>query len=330
MQTEMSSCLRDIAEKMRIYVEKGQKGFTDTEDATEEKEKFITFNPARIKPLSKVTEWPAQFFAVDCSTRTLKRAYNWGIYLFRVIFVSVKGRDVQWGHWELIQPFFGSFKARQIVQRKIRFELESKVALSKLHNVERGDYLLFDGASYFGGEAGFQVSLYEKCREKGICFLAVSKQSPILRDEKGRDFQAKVLGNTTYPTWVYHPVLLANIKEHLYGDVSIAKLCATSPRAFRIDVMKYLTEGDVTELLTPLTAISEDPRCAGYPVALWLAHDLSKMAEEKLLYYHDLVEDYLAEADLLKELRREEQSCSFADELHGVKYPFHKELIEYG
>jgi hypothetical protein len=46
-----------------------------------------------------------------------------------------------------------------------------------------------------------------------------------------------------------------------------------------------------------------------------------------LLSYHDQVEGALAEAGLLATLRREEFTCSFADELHGVKYPFKREMI---
>lgn len=332
MQASLSNHLKDITEKMRVYLEKGQKDVTgENEESESEKEKFIRFDPARIKPIRKMAECNTPFFAVDCSTRTLKRAYNWGIYLFRVVYVAVRGREVQWDHHEFLQQFFGSLRKRQGMLRKARFELESQLALRKLGEINEGDYLLLDGASYFGGEAGFQVSLYEKCKGKGVRFLAVSKQSPLLRDEKGRDFQAKVVGSATYPMWVYHPVVTANVAEHLYGDISIAKLCESSPRAFRIDLMNYLVDSvDVSDLLAPLTVVSEDPRCAGYPVALWLAHDLSKMAEEKLLYYHDLVEEYLAEAGLLEDVRREENSCSFADELHGIKRPFQREVIEYG
>jgi hypothetical protein len=41
-----------------------------------------------------------------------------------------------------------------------------------------------------------------------------------------------------------------------------------------------------------------------------------------LLSYHDQVENVLAEVGLLEILRREEFSCSFADELHGIKHAF--------
>jgi hypothetical protein len=46
-----------------------------------------------------------------------------------------------------------------------------------------------------------------------------------------------------------------------------------------------------------------------------------------LLAYHDQVEAKLAEAGLLEPLRQEEFVCSFADELHGVKYAFKREMI---
>jgi len=36
-----------------------------------------------IRPLNKITTYTGSFVAVDCSTRTLKRANNWGVYLAR-------------------------------------------------------------------------------------------------------------------------------------------------------------------------------------------------------------------------------------------------------
>lgn len=328
METIISDSLNNLVKKLKTYLEKGQKALS-IERVAEEKDIFLPFEPDCLKPLKKMDAYNAEFFAVDCSTRTLKRAHNWGIYIFRAAYAAVKNREVKWGHKENLEVIFGNFRTRQQLVREIRMELESILALSQLNTLERGDYLFLDGASYFGKKKGFRVALYEKCREKGIILLAVSKQSPILRDERGRDFQAMLLDKAKYPLWVYYPVLKAHTKEHLYGDVSVAKLCEGSPRTFRIDIMGYLTENDVAELLAPLTAITQDPRCVGYPVALWLAHDFSKIAEEKLLYYYDLIEKTLSETGLREELHREELSCSFADELHGLKYPFQTEWVEY-
>jgi len=41
-----------------------------------------------------------------------------------------------------------------------------------------------------------------------------------------------------------------------------------------------------------------------------------------LLSYYDRIEEKLSDAGLLDVLRREECSCSFADEIHGVKHAF--------
>jgi hypothetical protein len=45
-----------------------------------------------------------------------------------------------------------------------------------------------------------------------------------------------------------------------------------------------------------------------------------------LLSYYDQIEEKLNEAGLLEPLRREERSCSFADQLHGAKHAFEREL----
>jgi len=191
----------------------------------------------------------------------------------------------------------------------------------------RSMYLLLDGGGYFGGERKFRIWLYEKCEKDMINLLAISKNSPSLHDEKGRDFIATTYTLSPYNIWVYHSVREANKDKSLYGDISLVKLCEDSPRVFRCDIMEYLTNREISEVLSPLTAVTEDPRCLGYPIALWLAHDFSAPSEAMLLSYHDQVEERLVNAGLLETLRMEEFSSSFADELHGVRYPFQREMV---
>ncbi len=142
---------------------------------------------------------------------------------------------------------------------------------------------------------------------------------------------AATYGLSHHAIWVYHPVKEANAHEHLYGDISIVKLCEDSPRIFRCDIMKYLLRegGEVPELLSPLTSMCEDPRCLGYPVALWLAHDFSTPSNSKLLQYKYQIEETWADAGLLDVLHMEELVCNFPDELHGVRHPFQWERIEH-
>ena len=233
--------------------------------------------------------------AVDCSTRTLRRANNWGIYLLRVSSADVKGRDVNWNFEERMYTLVGEAYVRRRLLQDARLELESEMGLRILGNSDKNTYLLLDGASYFGGERKFRASLHEKCEKNGIRLLTISKQSPMLRDERGRDFAAAAYMLAEAPTWVYHPIVKANPHEHLYGDVSLMKIWEESQRVFRCDIMAYLKDYSVEELLSPLTVIAEDPRCMGYPVVLWLAHDFSTPSESQLLYYHDLAETELAD-----------------------------------
>jgi hypothetical protein len=114
----------------------------------------------------------------------------------------------------------------------------------------------------------------------------------------------------------------ADKDRSLYGDIAIVKLCADSSHVFRCDIMDYLTQQDMIELLSPLTVVSEDPRCLGYPLSLYLAHDFSAPSDSMLLSYHDKIEEKMNAAGLLETLRGEELSCSFADEIHGVKHAF--------
>ncbi len=172
------------------------------------------------------------------------------------------------------------------------------------------------------GERKFRVSLYEECEKEDLSLLALSKNSPSLHDEKGRDFLASANLLSPHDIWVYHPVRKADKDKSLYGDIAVVKLCQESLHVFRCDVMDYLTSQEIPELLSPLTCISEDPRCIGYPVPLFLAHEFSGPSDSMLLHYHDQIEEKLAAAGLLETLKSEELSCSFADEIHGVKHAF--------
>jgi hypothetical protein len=327
--SKIQNDLTELTTKLKLYVDKGRQiGFSDVRP-----QPLIVTKPdlSKIKPLKKIKSYNSRFVAVDCSTRTLKRAHNWGIYLMRVAYASVENRKVTWGYDESIVSAVGDRRYRSNFLIDTRLQIESEMALKLLHeeatpsdsdgetlrDLSEGDYVLLDGASFFGGKRGFHTSLYEEALRKKVNLLAVSKQSPMLCDEKGRDFMASTSVLAPYPLWVYHPVKKSNMEQHLYGDVSLVKLCEDSKHIFRCDIMDS-TSSDVRELLSPLTSLSEDPRCLGYPVTLWLAHEFSGASGSKLLQYYDLVENQLKTAGILETLRVEELSVSFADKIHGM------------
>jgi len=329
--------LEQMLKKLNKYVNRG----CLIDDKKIESEPPVSLKPEveKIRPLKHVRDSSLLFVAVDCSTRTLKRANNWGIYVMRVAYAMVKERNVDWGFEERICTVLGDSHTRSNFLTDFRIELESQAALRLLKRIieephyehldARSIYLLLDGGGYFGGERKFRVALYEECEKRGVTLLAISKNSAVLRDEKGRDLIATTSMLSPYEIWFYYPVKKANKTQSLYGDVSIVKLCRDSPRAFRCDIMEYLTSKELADLLSPLTSISEDPRCLGYPAVLWLAHEFSGIAESKLLEYHDRVEEKLREIGILEPLRQEEIACNFVDELHGIKYPFSWERIEH-
>jgi len=323
----------DFAEmeyKLKCYIDKGRIALGS--QVREEPLVVVRPDASLMKPLKKVTTYMGSFIAVDCSTRTLKRANNWGIYLMRASCASVRERTVDWSYLERLCTVVGNSHVRRSYLQDFRIELESQVALRMLkeqlskpyhvHGDVRSMYLLLDGGGYFGGERKFRVSLYEECEKNGVRLLAISKNSPLMHDEKGRDLVATTYNMTSQPIWVYYPVRKADKDRSLYGDIAIVKLCAESQHVFRCDIMDYLTQQDIVELLSPLTSVCEDPRCLGYPISLYLAHEFSAPSNSMLLSYHDQIEDKLNEAGLLEAVRNEERSCSFADEIHGIKHAF--------
>ncbi len=325
--------LADMEKKLKYYTQNGIA--YDSNDFLEEHIISIKPEASHIRPLKRIDNFCGTFVAVDCSTRTLKRANNWGVYLMRTAHVFVKEREVEWNYEERLFTAVGDTKTRGNFLTDYRIELESELALKLLKSGDTNcneeenatNYVLLDGAGYFGGRRNFRLSLYEKCEKMGIVLLALSKNSPLLHDEKGRDFIANASLLSPYDIWTYHPVRTADRGKHLFGDISLVKLFEGSQRVFRCDVMEYLKGRNVAEILSPLTAVSGDARCLGYPVPLYLAHEFSGPSDTALLHYYDIVEDRLREAGLSKMLRLEEQSCSFADELHGVQYAFRREGI---
>jgi hypothetical protein len=331
----MNVDLTEMQRKLGLYVANGS--LAGSADAKEEPVVTVRIDASKIKPLPKIQAFTGSFLAVDCSTRTLKRANNWGVYLMRAAYATVKDRVVDWSFRERICTAVGDAYTRSNYLTDVRIELESQMALELLQRKDgpfyyeythpRSNYLLLDGGGYFGGDRKFRVSLYEKCEEAEIKLLAVSKNSPSLHDEKGRDLIATTSILSPYETWICHPVRKADKDKSLYGDITLVKLSKDSPRVFRCDVMEYLTSEEISQIVAPLTIVAEDPRSLGYPIPLFLAHEFSAPSESMLLLYHDQVEAALAEAGLLGQLRREEFTCSFADELHGVRYAFKREMI---
>jgi len=331
----MNIDLAEMQRKLGLYVTNGS--LAGPADAKEEPAVTVSIDASKIKPLPKTQAFNSNFLAVDCSTRTLKRANNWGVYLMRAAYAAVKDRIVDWSFRERICTAVGDARTRSNYLTDVRIELESQMALELLQRKDgpfyyeythpRSNYLLLDGGGYFGGDRKFRVSLYEKCEKAEINLLAVSKNSPSLHDEKGRDLIATTSILSPYETWICHPVRRADKDKSLYGDITLIKLSKDSQRVFRCDVMEYLTDGEVSEIVAPLTLVAEDPRSLGYPIPLFLAHEFSAPSESMLLSYHDQVEAALTEAGLLDQLRREEFTCSFVDELHGVRYAFRREMI---
>lgn len=333
--SDLNGNLRSIVRALKDYVEKG---VLDGPAVDMGKPKRVSYFPQLQKPLNHLKSFKGKFVAVDCSTKPLMRGNRFGVYLLRVAYASVnpteKGNPVEWGPsplQERVRAAIGDELSRKHQLERLRFEYESELAETLLLQLGSSDYLLLDGPSYFGRpeDRRFALALYEKARKRNLKFLAISKNSPSLVDEKGRDLISQIaVGMPTATAWVYHPIkeLKADSHKNRFGDGSFVKLNPESLRVFRCDIMDYLTDGNMKQLLSPLTSISDDPRCIGYPVSLYLAHNFAKVSSEaKLLYYRDSLEKVLADEGLLNSLKIEEVLSNFRSELHGCKYPWELE-----
>jgi hypothetical protein len=131
MDQKLKVDLSDMEKKLRYYVDKGRVAG----GAEVRKEPMISVKPdvSLIRPLNKITTYTDSFVAVDCSTRTLKRANNWGVYLMRASCATVRNRQVDWSYSERVCTVVGDAHVRRSFLQDFRIELESQVALNVLN-----------------------------------------------------------------------------------------------------------------------------------------------------------------------------------------------------
>ena len=199
--------IESTAEGLCTYAEKGRVALNSFET---DAEPIMSHEPKLelLKPLKIFSSVNKVFAAVDCSTIPLIRGNNFGAYIFRVSATMVKpltGKEVNWSYEEHFQQVVGNEVHRKSRLQSIRFNYESKVGLPLLNKLDRDDYLILDGGSYFGGTRGFNVSLYEECRKRGIKLLTFSKTTQSTLTSKGTDFLATLLTKCMdNGVWLYH------------------------------------------------------------------------------------------------------------------------------
>ena len=100
MNDKIKQDLVKMKKKLTEYINKGR--MAEFHGLGEESTMAVKPDKSKIKPLAKMKNYEGNFLAVDCSTRTLKRANNWGVYLMRVAYASVEGRNVARARQELL------------------------------------------------------------------------------------------------------------------------------------------------------------------------------------------------------------------------------------
>ena len=343
LSAEVENCIKRLKE----YLDEGIK---ETEPIAEEQPAYEEIKPEKFKPLKPVKP-SGLLLSVDASSYPLMAANNWRIGVSRCAYVvvEVKGETpviVDEGYEDHL---FAVVCERRKLPYKIWEELrtfESNLALKKLKGFGSEDYCLLDGAAYFGGSRSFTQPLYDEARRRGVKMVMIPKNSPRLRDGRGRDLLASLslegsrlesLGSLP-ATWVYSPITkMAEIRSlRLNAEVSAVKLSPSSRRVFRCDVVDYLYMGvedkrEVTvQTASELAYVARDARCDGYPAPLYLAHQHTSIPEAKLLEYEELVRRVLKEAGLLMELEAEVELAGFRKLLLGLghDYQMYEEVAE--
>jgi hypothetical protein len=106
MNQKVEVDLTDMEKKLKCYVDKGS--IAGSAEVRKEPMISVKADASLIKPLKKITTYTGSFVAVDCSTRTLKRANNWGVYLMRASCATVRKRQVDWSYSERVCTVVGA------------------------------------------------------------------------------------------------------------------------------------------------------------------------------------------------------------------------------
>ena len=114
----------------------------------------------------------------------------------RPAYVSVKGRNVEWGYKERMCTVVGDARVRRDFLHDFRIELESHMALELLtagtfspdyaHRDVRSTYLLLDGGGYFGGKASFECRFMKSARKTVLdCWQSARILPPFMMRKAG-------------------------------------------------------------------------------------------------------------------------------------------------
>jgi hypothetical protein len=131
MSHNLEADFAEMERKLKCYVDKGR--VAGGAEVREEPLISVKPDPSLIKPLRTLDDFSGSFITVDCSTRTLKRANNCGVYLMRPAYAIVKKRVVNWDFKERICTVVGDARTRSNFLTDIRIELESQMALNLLN-----------------------------------------------------------------------------------------------------------------------------------------------------------------------------------------------------
>jgi len=132
--------LAEMKKKLSFYVDKGR--VTGYMEVKEEPVVAVKPDVSKIRPLKKVSSYGGQFLAVDCSTRTLKRANNWGIYLMRTAYTSVEGRNVNWDYMERMCTVVGDAYTRSSNKVPTFFVMEQRGILAHCQEADSSFFTL--------------------------------------------------------------------------------------------------------------------------------------------------------------------------------------------
>jgi hypothetical protein len=169
------------------------------------------------------------------------------------------------------------------VAELVRVLAEHKLAARAASELPTNAFLVRDGdlQAHTLFEQNALRELYAEAWKRGVTIAGVSKTSTLLTDT-GHAATPALLHLAPKGTWYYHPIAVSTRADH-QATVSVARLHARSPRAFRIDLFDQ-QETLLPELIGVLAAQSMDAAFLGYPYGLIVADRYARVRDEEKAY----------------------------------------------
>ena len=177
----------------------------------------------------------------------------------------------------------------------------------------------------FANESKYARSAYAVAKGRGVVYTGLSKASRLFTTTGLSLLGAMrklAMDNNVGPIWYYYPVAESVSPEH-EAAIFIAKLNDQSQRIFRFEIhaeqAKSMSQEDLNEIFSQLSANASDLTFPGYPYGLIDADDNARVKHEELETYRVMLLSEISKIGSASKFTRHMESTDAHNVLNLMK-----------